>query len=142
MENYLEKMVVVNHYTTPLWPRANGEVECEDQSLLKAMRVSQAKGKHWQAELSKFSQAYQSTNHSTTGVSPAELFFKRKLTTKLPQLKKADEEQQGKVVFQRVRDKDSEKKQLSKDDADRRYQAKERSVGITDAVLLEKRSLI
>ena len=43
------------------------------------------------------------------------------------------------MVFQQVRDRDSEKKQLSKDDADRRYHAKERSVGIRDAALLEKR---
>lgn len=58
MENYLEKMGVAHHHTIPLWPKANGQVECEDRSLLKAMRVSQAKGKHWQAELNKFSLAY------------------------------------------------------------------------------------
>lgn len=103
MENWLEKMGVVNHHTTPFWPRANGKVECEDWSLLKARQVSQAEGKHWQAELNKFSEAYQSTNHSTTGVSPVELLLKRKLTTRLPELKEADEEQQGKVVFQQVR---------------------------------------
>ena len=141
MQNYLEKMGVVHHHTTPLWPRANGKVEREDWSLLKAMRVSQVEGKHWQAELNKFSLAYQWTNHSTTGVGPAELFFKRKLTTKLPELKETDEEQQGKVVFQHVGDRDSEKKQLAEDYADRRYmyQAKDRSVGRGDAVLLEKR---
>ena len=31
---------------------------------------------------------YRSTPHSTTGVSPAELLFNRKLRTKLPQLEK------------------------------------------------------
>ena len=59
MQNYLEKMGVVHLHTTPLWPRANGKVEREDWSLLKAMRVSQVEGKHWQAELNKFSLAYQ-----------------------------------------------------------------------------------
>ena len=102
MENCLEKMGVVNHHTTPFWPRANGKVECEDRSLLKARQVSQAEGKHWQAELNKFFRSI-STNHSTTGVSPVELLLKRKLTTRLPELKEADEEQQGKVVFQQVR---------------------------------------
>jgi len=43
------------------------------------------------------------------------------------------------VVFQQVRDRDSGKKQLAKDDADRRYHMEDRSVGIKDAVLLEKR---
>ena len=59
-------------HTTPLWPSANGEVERENRSLLKAMGVSQAK-------VNKFLLAYRSTNHSTTGVSPAELLFRRKL---------------------------------------------------------------
>ena len=104
MENCLEKMGVVSHHTTSFWPRANGKVDCEDRSLLKARQVSQAEGKHWQAELNKFSLAhYQSTNHSTTGVSPVELLLKRKLTTRLLELKEVDEEQQGKVVFQQVR---------------------------------------
>ena len=45
------------------------------------------------------------------------------------------------MVFQHVGDRDSEKKQLAEDYADRRYmyQAKDRSVGRGDAVLLEKR---
>ena len=43
------------------------------------------------------------------------------------------------MVFQQVGDRDSEKKQLAKDDADRRYHVEDRSVGIRDAVLLEKR---
>ena len=39
MEKYLEEMGIVHHYNTPLWPRANGEVERQNRSLLKAMRV-------------------------------------------------------------------------------------------------------
>ena len=115
MESYLQEMGVVVRHTTPLWPRNNGKVECERQSLLNTMQVSQEEGcKHWQAELNKFLLEYRSTNYSTTGVSPAELLIKRKLMTKLPELKEGDEKQQGKVVFQQVRDRDSEKKQLAK----------------------------
>ena len=50
MEKYLEEMGIVHHHTTPLWPRANGEVEREKRPLLKAMRVFQAEGKTWRAE--------------------------------------------------------------------------------------------
>jgi len=53
-------------------------------SLLMAMRVFQAEEKKWRAELNKFLLAYRSANETTTGVSPAKLFFRRKLTTKLP----------------------------------------------------------
>ena len=58
MEKYLEEMGIVHHCNTPLWPRANGEDECQNLSLLKAMRVSQAEGKDWRLELNKFLLAY------------------------------------------------------------------------------------
>jgi len=57
-EKYLEEMGIVHHCNTPLWPRANGEVERQNRSLLKAMQVSQAEGKDWQLELNKFLLAY------------------------------------------------------------------------------------
>ena len=75
VESYLEEMAVAHRHTTPLWPRVSSEVEPEDWSLLKDMRVSKAEGKHWQAELNKFLLVYRSANHSTAGESPAELFF-------------------------------------------------------------------
>ena len=112
MEKYLEEMGIIHHHTTPMWPRANGEVERENRSLLKAMRVFHAEGKNWQAELNKFLLAYRSTNHTNTGVSPAALFFKRKLTTKLPELTEVAEKQSD-VVYQQVRDRDAKKKTAS-----------------------------
>ena len=138
MEKYLEEMGIIRHHITTLWPRANGEVERENRSLLKAMRVFHAEGKNWRAEINKFLLAYRSTNHTTTGVSPAELFFKRKLTTKLPELTEVAEKQSD-VVYQQLRDRDAERKQLAKDYADRRNHAKDRAVNVGDAVLLERR---
>ena len=140
MEKYLEEMGIVHHYNTPLWPRANGEVECQNRSLLKAMRVSQfkRKGKIGGWSSTSFSLAYRSTSHTTTGVSPAELFFKRKLTTKLPEFTEGRESQMG-VALQQVRDRDSEKKQQAKHYADTRYHAKDRPIAVGDAVLLERK---
>ena len=96
----------MHHYNTPLWPRANGEVERQNRSLLKAMRVFQAEGKDWRLELNKFLLAYRSTSHTTTGVSPAELFFKRRLTTKLPEFTQGGESQMD-LALQQLRDRDS-----------------------------------
>ena len=42
MEKYLSEMGVKHKLTTPLWPRANGEVEGQNRSLLKAMRAAHA----------------------------------------------------------------------------------------------------
>ena len=44
-------------------------------------------------ELNRFLLAYRSMPHSTTGKSPAELLFRRKLTTKMPDLVNVEEEE-------------------------------------------------
>lgn len=138
MEKYLEEMGIVHHHNTPFWLRANGEVERQNRSLLKAMRVFQADGKDWRLELNKFPLAYRSTSHATTGVRPAELFFKKKLTTKQPEFTEGGEGQVG-VASQQVRDRDPEKKQQAKHYADTKYHAKDRPIAVGDAVLLERR---
>ena len=137
VEKYLEEMGIVHHCNTPLWPKANGEVERQNRSLLKATRVSQAEGKDWQLELNKFLLAYQ----STTYVSPAELFFNRKLTTKLPEFKEGGESQVD-VALQQVRDRDSEKKQQAKHYAEMRYHSKDRPIAVGNAVLLEREQVV
>ena len=76
----------------PLWPRANGEVEHQNRTLLKALRVAQTEGKDWKKELFKFLMAYRSTPHSTTGVSPAKLMFNGEIRTKLPEFEDYEEE--------------------------------------------------
>ena len=138
MESYLKEMGIKHQLASPLWPRANGEVERQNRSLLKSMRLFQAEGKDWRVELNKFLLAYRSTNHTTTGVSPAELFLKRKLSTKLPELTDVKEKETG-VTYQQVRDRDAERKQLAKDYADVRRQAADRDIKVGDVVLLEKR---
>uniref|UniRef100_A0A8W8P183 Uncharacterized protein n=1 Tax=Magallana gigas TaxID=29159 RepID=A0A8W8P183_MAGGI len=64
---------IVHHRTTPLWLQANGEV------------IAHAEGRDWKAELDKFLVMYRNTPHTTTGVSPSQLLFGRKLR-KLPEL--------------------------------------------------------
>ena len=54
MEEYLDKMGIKHRLTTPLWPTANGEVERQNRSLLKAGRVEHAEGRDWRLELNKF----------------------------------------------------------------------------------------
>ena len=102
------------------------------------MRVFQAEGKDWWLELNKFLLAYRSTSYTTTGVSPAELFFKRKLTTQLAEFTDGGESQMG-VALQQVRDRDSENKRQAKHYADTRYHGKDRAIAVGDAVLLERK---
>ena len=91
MEEYLNEMGIEHILTTPLWPRANGEVERQNRSLLKAMRVAHAEKRDWRSELNKFLLAYHSTPNIMTGKSPAELLFRRKMSTKLPEVADLEE---------------------------------------------------
>ncbi|KAL9987013.1 hypothetical protein ACROYT_G001247 [Oculina patagonica] len=85
-EKYLEENGIEHRKTTPLWPQANGEIERQNRSILKRLRIAQAEGRNWKSEMDNFLVMYRSTPHSTTGVSPAELLFGRRIRTKLPQL--------------------------------------------------------
>ena len=79
IEQYLTEMGIVHKLTTPLRPRANGEVERQNRCLLKAMRAAHAEKTNWRTELNKYLLAYRSTAHITTGKTPAELLYARNL---------------------------------------------------------------
>ena len=104
MEDYLHEMGIEHRLTTPLWARANGEVERQNRSLLKAMRVVHA--------------------HTTTGKSLAELLYGRQIGTTLPELAGFDGYEA--TGYQETRDCDAEIKQLKTYYADNRNQAGEK----------------
>ncbi|XP_062539175.1 uncharacterized protein K02A2.6-like [Armigeres subalbatus] len=70
--------------TIPYWPQMNGEVERQNRSILKRLRIAQELGQNWKEELRKYLLMYHSTAHTTTGKAPAELMLGRKVRTKLP----------------------------------------------------------
>ncbi|KAL9968935.1 hypothetical protein ACROYT_G021086 [Oculina patagonica] len=139
VEGYLKESEIEHHDTTPLWPRANGQVERQNKTLLKSVRAAHAKGKNWREELNRFLLAYRSTPHSTTGKSPAELLFRSKLKTKMPELVDLEEEKKE-VSDQGIRDQDTQRKQSRKDYADKRFHARDRNVREGDTVSLEKKN--
>ena len=75
---------IVHRKVTPYSPQANGEVERQNRTILKAIKIFVAKEKDWKSELNTFLKAYRSTPHSVTNVSPAKLLFGKKIRTKLP----------------------------------------------------------
>jgi len=52
--------------STPFWPQANGEVERQNRSLLKILKIAQAEKKNLMVEMRKFLTAYRTTPHSST----------------------------------------------------------------------------
>ena len=60
---------------TARWAQANGEVERQNASLMKRIRIAQAENKDWRRELTTYLLAARSIPHATTGTSPAELLL-------------------------------------------------------------------
>ena len=131
-KRYMEENGIVHRRITPLWPSGNGEIERQNRSLLKRMKIANAERKTWETELQTYLKMYRSTPHSTTGVSPAELLFGRKLRTKLPDinLDYLDDIE--------IRDRDSERKEKGKLYSDKRRNAKTNDLKSVDQVLVKQ----
>ena len=71
---------------TPLWPRANGEVENFNKTLGKAIKVAAAENKNWKQEMHKFLRNYRATPHCTTKIAPAKALFGENIKTRLPEI--------------------------------------------------------
>jgi len=100
-KEFLSKNGIELQKSSPLWPQANGEVERQNRTLLKALKIAQVEGKGWKDELNKFLLAYRTTPHSTTGMTPASLMFGRELKTKFPELRPHKS-----VLDESIRDRD------------------------------------
>lgn len=85
-KNFLSENGIVHRINTPLWPRANGEVEKQNRTILKILKIAQLEGRDTEIELNKLLLAYRSTPHTTTGRSLAKLLFGREMRSKIPQL--------------------------------------------------------
>lgn len=95
------------------------------------MKIAQAEGKEWKTEVHKYLVAYRSTPHTTTGVSPAELLFGRKMRTELPEQKEESTESE-------IRDRDGKMKAKTKWYADKKRNAHKSYLAPGDQVLVKQ----
>ena len=117
---------------TPLWPRANGEVERFVKTMKKCIKAAKAEGKNWRKELQTFLRNYRTTPHATTGIAPATMFLKRAVRNKLPQVNNAD------PIAEIVRKHDSSQKLKIKARADNKCYVKPCDVKLGESVLVKK----
>ena len=114
----------------PRWPQANGEVERQNASLMKRIRIAYESNLNYRQEVAKYLLAYRACVHPATGKSPAELLFGRKIRTKLPHFSDLH-------IDQQAHDTDSEYKGQSKIYADCRRRAVPSDISVGDQVLLK-----
>lgn len=118
--------------TIPFWPAMNGEVERQNRSLLKRLRIAQELGKDWRVEMRQYLLTYHSTNHSTTGRSPAELMFGRRIRTKLPQVPPS------RLEDGEVRERDAVTKEKGRMYTNAKRKAKESDIVAGDRVVVKR----
>lgn len=125
--------ITLNH-TTPYWPQANGEVERQNRSLLKRLRISNALKRDWKMDLLQFLMMYHSTPHSTTGKTPSELLRGRTIRSKLPSIHEIETAPPKDGEF---RDRDIVRKFHGKEEGDKKRQAKPSNIQPGDKVLMK-----
>lgn len=118
--------------TIPHWPQQNGEVERQNRSLVKRLKISQNEKRDWKKDLLTYLIMYRSTPHSTTQKTPSELLFGRTIRDKLPSM------EQSIPTDDEVRDNDKLSKEKGKEYADRKRHAKPSEIGIGDIVWLKQ----
>lgn len=128
VEEYCHLNGIKKMHTTPYWPQANGEVERQNRSILKRLRISHALYGDWKHDLNCFLQMYYSTPHTTTGKTPSELMG-RQIRTKLPGIE--DVWKVPKSTDFRDRDKAEKSKGKEREDSRRRAKVGTLEVGNT-----------
>ena len=69
--------------SAPYHAATNGEAECCVQTFKKLLKAAKSDPSNLQFKLAQFLLSYRSTSHSTIRLSPAKLFLKRALKTRL-----------------------------------------------------------
>ena len=86
LKQFARKEGFILKHITPEWPRANGEVERFNRTLKATAQKGSIENKPIKEALQPFIRMYRATPHSTTGVSPYEALFGRKMKVDLPVL--------------------------------------------------------
>ena len=135
VRTYMEEKGIKHQRITPLWPQANSEAEYFMKPFKKAIRAAHAEGRDWRKHLYQFLLNYRATPHSTTGFSPSELLFNRKIKTKLPQIVL----QKDSDVDLTVQQNDKRAKEQMKKYADQKSRARASDIQVGDTVLILQR---
>lgn len=117
-------------HSLPYAPHQNGEVERQNQGILKSIRISQALNRDWKMDLNDYLLAYRSTPQMTTNISPAELLFGRKIKTRIPLTVNNGNDDKN------LRETDSKNKIKGKEKANKK--AKRININVGDTVVVKK----
>lgn len=119
--------------STLYWPQENGQVERQNRSLLKRLRISHAMKRDWKKDLEEYLTMYYTTPHTTTGKTPTQLCLGRTIRSKIPSMADVG---LG-VKDEEVRDEDTKGKLQRKEKEDARRQARVSEIQVGDIVIMK-----
>ena len=120
---------------TPENPAANGFAEVFQKVLVKLVHTAVIEKKDPRREVQTYLKAYRAAPHKTTGKSPFELLFNRKMTTKLQQLTKKPKSS----LDTEVRQKHDDNKLNQKAANDIKKRAKVKDIKVGDKILIQRK---
>jgi len=98
---FLEENGIIHHTTAPYFPATNGQAERFVQTMKKALTAARGENEGILLKLSRFLLAYRNASHALYNESPAMLFLKRKLKTRLDFIQpKAEDRAKRKILKQ------------------------------------------
>nr|XP_029723025.1 uncharacterized protein K02A2.6-like [Aedes albopictus] len=136
MVDFCKRYDIQLKHTTPYWPQANGNVERQNRSIMKILRISALNGSDWKADLEEHNYVYSVTPHPATGRSPAEVAFGRPFKDWIPQFFRIDFDDD-----EDIRVKDRAYKTASKTYHDRVKQVRESTINEGDRVLMKNHTM-
>ncbi|XP_055590264.1 uncharacterized protein K02A2.6-like [Uranotaenia lowii] len=129
MQDFCRLNGIELRHTTPYWPQANGEVERQNRSILKILRISALNGTDWRKDLQQANYVYLLTKHPATGRSPAEVAFGRRFRDWIPQIPLTNEDDE-------IRDNDKVYKNMAKKYFDSHHATHQLDLQPQDRVLM------
>lgn len=85
-KTYCDVKNIQHDPTTPYSPNENGEVERQNRSLLKRLRIAYNEGLDLKEELQRYLMMYYTTPHTITNKTPTQLMYGYTIRSKLPSL--------------------------------------------------------
>ena len=122
-----------HHICTPENPEANGFVEVFNKVLVKMIHTATIEGEDPTKVVNRYLAQYKASPHKTTGKSPFELMFGRKMRTKLPERRGREEEEVE------TRKKHDEAKLKQKEYVDGKKGTREKILKPGDKILLQRK---
>ena len=135
METYAAEKGFSLTPVSPCDPQCNGFAENFIKQLCKLVHTSVVECRDPKVELYNYLLQYRETPHGSTGLSPAEMLFGRKIQTKFPQIFVQKESE----VIKKARQRHDQKKADQKKHFDRRNRAKSKEVKVGDQVLIKQK---